>query len=129
VTGVPLHITQNANIDCLSIFLAPISLDEYSKRLKAWMTESDEEVAARIEAASQEMEAAKKTIGKKAVEGGGIVFDHILVNKEVRLEPLTLSCLHSLEFNGASLWCRWDATTTRGTSFEHFPACRSERRL
>jgi guanylate kinase len=59
-------------------------MDEYKNRLKAWFSESDEEIEMRLAVAATQIEAAKKTIGKKPVEGGGIVFDHILVNEEVR---------------------------------------------
>lgn len=76
-------LLQDQGIDCLSIFLAPLSIDEYDKRLRAWLTESDEEIEMRVAVASKQIEAAKKTIGKKRVEGGGIVFDYVLVNKEV----------------------------------------------
>lgn len=34
-------------VDCLTIFLAPPSEEVFDSRLRAWLTESDEEIAAR----------------------------------------------------------------------------------
>jgi len=52
------------------IFLAPPSDEELLKRLATRGTESEEQIAVRLETAKQEMEAARE-------------FDHIVVNREV----------------------------------------------
>jgi guanylate kinase len=46
-------------IDCLSIFMAPPSLEEHEQRLKLWVTESDDEVADRGTVAAAELAAVQ----------------------------------------------------------------------
>lgn len=60
------------SVDCLSIFLAPPSLEEHEQRLQLAATESNEEVAARGEVAAAELAAAR-------AQG---VFDEVLVNDD-----------------------------------------------
>lgn len=48
-------------VDCLTIFLAPPSIDAHEQRLKQWATESDEEIAERQEVAAAEMEAVQSS--------------------------------------------------------------------
>eukprot|EP00983_Pelagomonas_calceolata_P122721 1160936-Pelagomonas_calceolata.AAC.5 len=126
---------QDANIDCLSIFLAPISLDEYNKRLRAWLTESDEEVAMRMEVATQQIEAAKKCVGKKKVEGGGIVFDHMLVNSETPVLGLsrsnhTLGCARKHALGYASKHALGYASKhALGCASKHALGCASKNAL
>jgi guanylate kinase len=60
------------SVDCLSIFLAPPSLEDHEQRLQLAATESDEEVAARGVVATAELAAAR-------AQG---VFDEVLVNDD-----------------------------------------------
>ena len=46
-------------VDCLTIFLAPPSAAAFEARLRAWLTESTAELAARRAAAAAELEAAR----------------------------------------------------------------------
>ncbi len=44
--------------DCLTVFLKPPSIETYESRLRASLTESEEEIGARLEAARRELAAA-----------------------------------------------------------------------
>lgn len=91
-------LSQEQGIEYLSIFLEPPSIDEYNTRLRAWLSENDQEVEMRVNAAKEQIEAAKKTVNKKAVPGGGIVFDYILENGDVSAHPALFThffCLYS----------------------------------
>lgn len=46
---------KSQGVDLLSIFLQPPSEDTYKERLLAWLTESDEDIAARMDRASKEV--------------------------------------------------------------------------
>lgn len=60
-------------IDCLSVFLAPPSLEEHQQRLQLWATETDEEIADRGAAAAAELAAVQSSS----------VFDQVLVNDDL----------------------------------------------
>eukprot|EP00879_Flechtneria_rotunda_P024046 GHRR01025468.1.p1 GENE.GHRR01025468.1~~GHRR01025468.1.p1 ORF type:complete len:822 (+),score=235.91 GHRR01025468.1:119-2584(+) len=49
------------SIDCLTIFLAPPSLEEHEQRLKAAITESDDEIAERQKVAAGQLTAAESS--------------------------------------------------------------------
>jgi guanylate kinase len=66
-----LKVTKS--VDCLSIFLAPPSLEEHQQRLQQAVTESDEEVAGRGAVAAAEL-ADVRSKG---------VFDQVLVNDDL----------------------------------------------
>lgn len=66
-----LKVTKS--VDCLSVFLAPSSLEEHQQRLQQAATESDEEVAGRGAVAAAEL-AAVRSKG---------VFDQVLVNDDL----------------------------------------------
>lgn len=46
---------QGKGVECLSIFLQPTSIDEYKTRLEQMLTETDEEIQARMEAAEAQI--------------------------------------------------------------------------
>jgi guanylate kinase len=52
-------IKMGRGVDCLTVFLAPPSLELHEQRLKDWATESDEEVAERQALAAAELEAVQ----------------------------------------------------------------------
>lgn len=60
-------------VDCLTIFLTPPSISTYEDRLKAWLTETDEEIRQRQAEAEQQLCLA---------QASG-VFDGMLVNDEL----------------------------------------------
>jgi guanylate kinase len=66
-----LKVTKS--VDCLSIFLAPPSLEEHQQRLQQAVTETDEEVADRGAVAAAELATVKSQD----------VFDQVLVNDEL----------------------------------------------
>lgn len=59
------------SVDCLTIFLAPPSLDVHEQRLKDWATESDEEIAQRQAVAAAELEAVQSEGVFDQVRHGG----------------------------------------------------------
>lgn len=61
------------SVDCLSVFLAPPSLEEHQQRLEQAVTESDEEIAERGAVAAAEL-AAVRSKG---------VFDKVLINDDL----------------------------------------------
>ncbi|PNH05620.1 Adenylate kinase, chloroplastic [Tetrabaena socialis] len=76
------EMLKRRGIDCLTIFLKPPSVDVYEERLRAHLTETDEEIASRVEMARREMDAAA---------AAGSPFDATIVNgeTEVAYEELT----------------------------------------
>ncbi|EFJ40819.1 adenylate kinase [Volvox carteri f. nagariensis] len=52
------EMLKKRGIDCLTIFLKPPSVQVFEARLRQYLTETDEEIAARIDMARREMEAA-----------------------------------------------------------------------
>lgn len=66
-------IKVTKSVDCLSIFLAPPSLEEHQQRLEQAVTETDEEVADRGAVAAAELAAVKSKS----------VFDQVLVNDDL----------------------------------------------
>lgn len=52
-------IKLGKGVDCLTVFLAPPSLELHEQRLRDWATESDEEIAERQELAAAELEAVQ----------------------------------------------------------------------
>lgn len=57
-------------IDCLTVFLTPVSLEVFESRLRTWLTESDATVASMQQQAEVEMAAA--------ADCGD--FDHVIEN-------------------------------------------------
>lgn len=60
-----------AGVDCLTLFLTPTSIQEFERRLRLWLTESDATIGAMLEQAEAE--------NKEAIACGN--FDHVLVNE------------------------------------------------
>lgn len=52
-------IKLGKGVDCLTVFLAPPSLELHEQRLRDWATESDEEIAERQALAAAELEAVQ----------------------------------------------------------------------
>ncbi len=68
-----VQMIKSKGIDCLSIFLTPESEEHFRQRLITALTVTDEEVAARLEAARVQMEAA----------GSSDLFDYTLTNDKL----------------------------------------------
>ncbi|GIL93290.1 hypothetical protein Vretimale_15687 [Volvox reticuliferus] len=67
------EMLKKRGIDCLTIFLKPPSVQAYEVRLRQHLTETDEEIAARIEMARREIDAAT---------AAGNPFDATIVNSD-----------------------------------------------
>ncbi len=61
---------RDADLDAKYVFIAPPSLDEIERRLKARGTDNAEEIARRLEIAAREMEAQS-------------LYDHVVVNEDL----------------------------------------------
>lgn len=65
------RFVRRARPDCVSVFIAPPSMEELARRLRARATDSDTEIAARLEVGAQEVAAMGE-------------FDHRIVNDDVQ---------------------------------------------
>jgi hypothetical protein len=99
-------IKLGRGVDCLTVFLAPPSLELHEQRLRDWATESDEEIAERQALAAAELEAVQSNgVFDQVGWLDSVLMRHTEISKPVGGGKISSAsacagCLHARQSNG-----------------------------